>query len=108
MAQAPLIGAHFVTDARKVHQLLKAQIQGGPAEHWIYGIAHHQNGQRNMVALWQHFAGKGNLSRCIAETENPKATLAYKHERTMPFTTFLDSFQKMATIYKEEGKPLLN
>ena len=58
--------------------------------------------------LCHHYASKGNVSRRIAEVEMFKKTLTYKHERTMPYETLLDMFQKMCTIYKEEQEPLTN
>ncbi len=89
-----------------MNQLLKSLIQGQPAENWIRDIAHCQCGRCNMIKLRQHYAVEGNASRRIAKAEKIKTSLQYKHEGTMSFSDFLDTFQCMCTIYKEEGEPL--
>ena len=61
-----------------------------------------------MLALRQNFAGEGNATWCIAEANKIKVMLHYWHESTLPFTKFLDAFQKMCTIYEEEGEPLVD
>ena len=59
-----------------------------------------------MIALCNHYAGKGNSTHCISDANWIRSTLHYKSERALPFSTFLDSMQKMFTIFQEEGEPL--
>ena len=59
-----------------------------------------------MLKFHAHYAGEGNASRRITKADKIKGTLQYKHECTMSFANFLDAFQRMCTIYEEEGKAL--
>ena len=69
-------------------------------------IAKHQDGRRDMIALRRHYAGEGNNTRRIADAKRIQATLHYKIERALPFNKFLDSLQRMFTIFEEEGEPM--
>ena len=106
VACAPLQGAAFRADARKVHQLLMNFLVAESAEQWIRGHVNQVNGRLDMVALRNHYSGEGNASRRIATAEKLRETLHYKSEHSLPFNTFLDRMQKMFNIFKEEGEPI--
>ncbi len=59
-----------------------------------------------MMALRRHYAGEGNSTRRIADAKKIQTTLHYKTERALPFNKFLDSLQRMFTIFEEENEPL--
>ena len=104
--RAPLAGQYYIADARRVHNLLLGYLQGENTESWIRSIARFQDGRRDMVALRRHYAGEGNSTRRIADAKKIQNTLHYKTERALPFNKFLDSLQKMFTIFEEENEPL--
>ena len=106
IGRAPLIGQYFVADSRRVHQLLTGYLQGENTEAWIRSIAKFQDGRRDMIALRRHYAGEGNSTRRIADAKKIQNTLHYKSERSLPFNKFLDSLQRMFTIFEEENEPL--
>ena len=106
IARAPLTGQYYLADTRRVHNLLTGYVQGEQTESWIRGIAKHQDGRRDMMALRRHYAGEGNSTRRIADAKRIQSTLHYKSERALPFNKFLDSLQKMFTIFEEENEPL--
>ena len=70
IACAPLHGAHFSADSQHVHQLLKNYLVAKTAEQWIKSLKQHVNGHCNMLALREHYQGKGNASRRIALAEH--------------------------------------
>ena len=102
IACAPLHGAHFRADARRVHQLLKNYLVAETAEQWIKGLEVHGNGRRNMMALREHCSREGNSSRRIATAERMRESLDYKSEHSLAFSIFLDRMQRMFNIYEEE------
>jgi outer membrane murein-binding lipoprotein Lpp len=104
--RAPLTGQYYIADSRRVHNLLVGFLQGENTENWIRNIAKHQDGRRDMIALRRHYAGEGNSTRRIADAKRLQATLHYKTERALPFNKFLDSLQKMFTIFEDENEPL--
>ena len=104
IACAPLHGAHFRADSRRVHQLLKNFLVAEMAEQLIKNLEPHANGHRDMLALRKHYGGEGNASRCIATAEWMREGLHYKNERSLAFSIFLDRMQKMFNIYEEEGE----
>ncbi|KAI2504021.1 hypothetical protein MHU86_10454 [Fragilaria crotonensis] len=104
--RAPLEGQYYLADSRRVHQLLYGFLQGENTESWIRGIAKYQDGRRDMIALRRHYAGEGNSTRRIADAKKIQSTLHYKSERALPFNKFLDSLQRMFTIFEEENEPL--
>jgi hypothetical protein len=59
-----------------------------------------------MTALRRHYAGEGNSTRRIVDAKKIQTTHYYKLERALPFNKFLDTLQRMFTIFKEENKPL--
>jgi hypothetical protein len=59
-----------------------------------------------MIALHHHYAGGGNSTRHISDAKQIQSTLHYKSKRALPFNKFLDSLQKMFTIFEEENEPL--
>ena len=81
-------------------------LQGENTENWIRNIAKYQDGRRDIIALRRHYAGEGNSTRRIADAKRIQSTLHYKAERALPFNKFLDSLQRMFTIFQEEGEPL--
>jgi hypothetical protein len=104
--RAPLEGQYYLADTRRVHTLLHGYLQGENTESWIRSIARHQDGCRDMTALRRHYAGEGNSTRRIADAKKIQTTLHYKTERALPFNKFLDSLQRMFTIFEEENEPL--
>ena len=60
-----------------------------------------------MKALHDHFSGKGNSTRIIAEADRMKKSLHCKNERSLFFEMFLTKCQKMFNIYDKEGEPIL-
>ena len=76
------------------------------AEQWIKNLAPRVNGRLDMEALRNNCGGKGYASRRITTAENLCETMAYKSERSMPFSTFLDHMQMMFNIFQEEGEEL--
>ena len=102
IACAPLHGAHFRADTRRVHQLQKNYLVAKTAEQWIKGLDAHGDGRRDMMALREHYSGEGNASRCIATAERMRESLHYKSERSLAFSVFLDRMQCMFNIYEEE------
>lgn len=106
IARAPHTGQYYVADTRRVHNLLTGYLQGEQSESWIRNIAKYQDGRRDMIALRRHYAGEGNSTRRISDAKRIQTTLHYKSERALPFNKFLDSLQKMFTIFEEENEPL--
>jgi hypothetical protein len=104
--RAPLTGQNFIADARRVHNLLVGFLQGENTENRIRNIAKYQDGRRDMFALRRHYAGEGNSTRRIADAKRIQNSLHYKTERALPFNKFLDSLQRMFTIFEEENEPL--
>jgi hypothetical protein len=81
-------------------------LQGEQSESWIRNIARYQDGRCDIIALRRHYAGEGNSTRRISDAKRIQSTLHYKSERALPFNKFLDSLQKMFTIFEEENEPL--
>ena len=106
IARAPHEGQYYLADSRRVHNLLTGYLHGELTENWIRNIARYQDGRRDYLALRNHYAGEGNSTRRIADAKRIQATLHYKSERALPFSKFLDSLQKMFTIFYEEKEPL--
>lgn len=106
VSRAPHNGPYFMADSRRVHNLITGYLQGELTESWIRPLARYHDGRRDMIALRNHYAGEGNSTRRIAEARRIQTTLHYKNERALPFRKFLDSLQKMFTIYFEEKEPL--
>ena len=104
IACAPLHGAHFRANSRRVHQLLKNLLVAETAEQWIKNLEPHPNGRRDMLVLREHYSGEGNASRHIATAERMREGLHYKNKRSLAFSIFLDRMQKMFNIYEEEGE----
>ena len=104
--RALLNGQYYIADSRRVHNLIIGFLQGENTENWIRNIAKYQDGRRDMIALRRHYAGEGTSTRRIADTKRIPNTLHYKTERTLPFNKFLDSLQRMFTIFEEENEPL--
>ena len=104
--RAPLTGQYFVADTRRVHNLLVGFLQGENTEGWIRSIAKYQDGRRDMIALRRHYAGEGNCTRRIGDAKKIQNFLHYRTERALPFNKFLDSLQRMFTIFEEENEPL--
>jgi hypothetical protein len=106
IARAPHEGQYYLADSRRVHNLLTGYLQGEQSESWIRGIAKYQDGRRDIIALRRHYAGEGNSTRRISDAKRIQTTLHYKSERALPFNKFLDTLQKMFTIFEEENEPL--
>lgn len=104
--RAPLTGQYFKADTKRVHTLLLGFLQGENTESWIRSMSKYQDGRKDMIALRRHYAGEGNSTRRIADAKKIQTTLHYKTERALPFNKFLDSLQRMFTIFEEENEPL--
>ena len=103
---ALLNGQYYIADTRRVHNLIIGFLQGENTENWIRNIAKYQDGRCDMIALRRHYAGEGNSTRRIADAKRIQNTLHYKTEQALPFNKFLDSLQRMFTIFEEENEPL--
>ena len=75
------------------------------AEQWIKGLEHFGDRRRDMIALCNHYGGKGNVSCRIAIAERMHDNLHYRNERTLSFSIFLNRMQHMFNIYDEEDEP---
>jgi hypothetical protein len=106
IARASLQGQFYEADSRRVHNLLLGFLQGENTENWIRSVARYQDGRRDMEALRRHYAGEGNSTRRIADAKQIQQSLHYKSERALSFSKFLDSLQRMFTIFEDEGEPL--
>lgn len=106
IACAPMTGPRFEADARKVHQVILACVEGESSEAWIKTIKRYLNGRRDWIALKKHYEGAGNTTRRIAEADRLRDTLFYKSERALPFATFLDRLQRWFTISEHEEEQL--
>lgn len=106
IARAPHTGEYWLADKQRVHTLLLSFLQGEKTESWIRPLDRYQDGRRDMIALRRHYSGEGNSTRRISDAQHIRQTLHYKSERFLQFNTFLDSLQKMFSIYEEEGEPL--
>ena len=104
--RAPLEGQYYLADTRRVHNLIHGYLQGENTEGWINSITRHQDGRRDMTALRRHYAGEGNSTRRIGDAKKIQTSLHYRTERHLPFNKFLDSLQRMFTIFEEEKEPL--
>ena len=99
---APLSGAHFQADTRKVHQLLKNYLVDEMAEQWIRIIENRANGWDDFDVVCRHYSGEGNVSHRIATADFLQETLNYKSECAMSFNTILDITHKTFNIYRYE------
>lgn len=105
IACAPLNGAAFDADKRRVHQLMVSFTQGHLSEDWIKPVKRLRNGREDMKRLRAHFAGEGNASRRIAVAERLRDTLFYKNERAMTFELYCNKAQKMFNIFEQQNEP---
>ena len=106
IACAPLRGAAFDADKRRVHQLMVSFTQGQMSEDWIKPVKRLKNGREDMIRLRAHFAGEGNATRRIAVAERLRDTLYYKNERSMTFEVYCNKAQKMFNIFEQQGEPM--
>ena len=106
IAHALLTGQYYEANYHHVHTLLTRYLQGELTENWIHPIMHHQDGHHDMLTLHNHYASKDNSTHHIANAKHIQMTLHYKSKCALPFSKFLDSLQKMFTIFYEEGEPL--
>ena len=102
IACAPLSGAHFQSDERKVHQLLKKYPVVETAEQWISSIEKHANSQDDFDALCRHYSGEVNVSRHVTIADRLREKLHYKSKRVMSFNTFLYRMHKIFNIFHYE------
>jgi hypothetical protein len=106
IARVPHMGQYYLADSRRIHNLLSGYLHGELMEDWICNIAHYQDGRHDYLALCNHYAGEGSSTSHIADAKCIQATLHYKSEHALPFSNFLDSLQKMFTIFYKEKEPL--
>ena len=104
--RALLNGQYYIADTRRVHNLIIGFFQGENTENWIRNIAKYQDGRCDMIALRRHYAGEGTSTRRIADAKRIQNTLHYKTEQALLLNKFLDSLQRMFTIFEEENEPL--
>ena len=108
IAHALLTGQYYEADSHHAHTLLTSFLQGELTENWIHPIAYYKDGHHDMITLHNYYAGEGNSTCCIANAKHIQMTLHYKSKHALPFSKFLDSMQKMFTIFKKKGSLLLN
>ena len=99
VAHAPLKGQYFEANSHHFHTLLTGFLQGKLTENWIHPFVHHQDGCHDKIALHNHYAGKGNSPHHISDANWIRSTLHNKSKQALPFSKFLDSMQKMFTIF---------
>ena len=88
-------------------RIIDGFLQSENTETWICSITKFQDGRRDMTgALQRHYAGEGDSTRRITDAKKIQNTLHYKSERSLPSNKFLDSLQRMFTIFEEEHEPL--
>jgi hypothetical protein len=56
-----------------------------------------------MKALQSHYSGGGNTTRRIADAKRAQDSL---DEKSRPFSSFLDSLQRMPNTFKKEGEEI--
>ena len=108
IACAPLSGAYFQADTRKVHQLLKNYLMAKKSEQWISSIKKRASCQDYFDALIRHYSFEGNISRRVTMSDLLQEILHYKSKRTLSFKKFLDRMQKMFNIFLDKGGPMAN
>ena len=106
VACASLEGPKFEADARQVHQIIMACVEGENSEEWVKKTKKKQDGRQDFKSLHAHYEGAGRASRRIAHAEQIKENTFYKSERAMPFSLFLNRLQTMFNIYEEEEEPI--
>jgi hypothetical protein len=105
IARAKLDGDAFDDDTRRVHELLQSLTIGEHAEHWLKEHSKKHDGRMDMAALRSHYRGAGNKSRRIQVAKKQHATLHYKNERALKFTTFISQAKEMFNIFDECKEP---
>ena len=106
IACAPLSGTAYEHDSLQVHEMLINFTTGQPSHAWIKSVEKYEDGRRSMNALREHFEGKGNATRNLAEANRIRDTLYYKNERSLSFEKFLNKMQEMFNIYAKEDQDL--
>lgn len=106
VACAPLSGTAYEHDSLQVHEMLVNFTTGQPSHAWIKTVAKFEDGRRSMKALREHFEGKGNATRNLAEANRLRESLHYKNERSLSFEKFLSLMQDMFNIYSQEDQEL--
>ena len=66
---APLSGAHFQADTRKLHQFLKNYLVAETAEQYISSIKKRANVWDYFFSLHRHYSGEGNVSRRVTTAD---------------------------------------
>ena len=102
---APHSGAAYISDKRKVHQLLISHLST-VMQQWIEPVQKIQDGRVSYEALKNHCLGTGNVSRRVAHAEQMKKNLCYTDERRGNFNQFLQKLSKMFLIFKDEKEPM--
>lgn len=106
IACAPLSGTAYEHDSLQVHEMLVNFTTGQASHAWIKSVAKFEDGRRSMKALRDHFEGKGNATRNLAEANRLRESLHYKSERSLSFEKFLSMMQEMFNIYAQEDQEL--
>ena len=106
IASAPLSGTAYEHDSLQVHEMLVNFTTGQPSHAWIKSVEKFEDGRRSMKALREHFEGKGNATRNLAEANRLRESLHYKNERSLSFEKFLSMMQEMFNIYSKEDQEL--
>lgn len=106
IACAPLSGTKYEHDSLQVHEMLVNFTTGHPSHAWIKSVEKYEDGRRSMKALRDHFEGKGNATRNLAEANRLRDTLHYRNEKTLSFERFLNKMQEMFNIYAKEDQEL--
>jgi hypothetical protein len=88
-----------------VHQILQSLTIGEHAEHWLKDLSKKHEGRKDMAALRSHYRGAGNKSRRIQVAKKQHATLHYKNERALKFSTFISQAKEMFNIFDECKEP---
>jgi len=106
IACAPLSGTAYEHDSLQVHEMLVNFTTGQASHAWIKAVEKFEDGRRSMKALRDHFEGKGNATRNLAEANRLRESLYYKNEKSLAFEKFLSMMQDMFNIYAQEDQDL--
>ena len=96
-------GTFYDADKQSVLQSILSFTTGQPSEDYIKFVTHHNDRRRSMTTLRDHFLGKVNTIRRIAEAERLMNLFHYKNELSLTFESSLTKFQNTFNIYENKG-----
>ena len=79
---------------------------GGPGEQWIHPLARFQNGRKDWLAIYAHYAGEDNYVRQKAIANKLGRNLFYKTERSLTISLLLNKLMLRLQIIEEHHEPI--